>query len=76
MDKGFWSQLYFSIDLGVDLTKANNFRQVSLRSNLGYMAKRWNLNASYNTLNSHQDEVEDIRKSDGGVSFKYFLPKD
>lgn len=76
MDKGFWSQLYFSIDFGLDLTKANNFKQVSLRSNLGYMAKRWNLDGSYNTLYSRQDEVEDIKRSDGGISYKYFLPKD
>ena len=76
VDKGFWSQLYASIDVGLDLTKANNFRQVSMRSTLGYLAPRWNLNATYNTLNSSQDETDDINRTDGGVGFKYFLPKD
>ncbi len=75
-DKGFWSQLYFSFDVGLDLTKANNFRQFSVRSNLGYTAKRWNLDGTYNTLYSSQNETEDINRSDGGFSYKYFLPKD
>ncbi len=76
LSQGFWSQLYASIDIGLDLTKANNLRQVSMRSTLGYTAEIWNLNASFNTLNSSQDEVEDIKRTDGGVGFKYFLARD
>ena len=76
MDKGFWSQLYFSVDVGLDLTKANNFSQFSIRSNLGYTAKRWNIDGTYNTLYSSQDETDDIKRTDGGVGYKYFLPKD
>lgn len=76
VDKGFWSQLYASFDIGLDLTKANNFKQISIRSTLGYRAERWNLGGTYNTLESSQDETEDIRRTDGGVSFTYFLAKD
>ncbi|MCG8309395.1 MAG: DUF481 domain-containing protein [Cytophagales bacterium] len=76
VDRGFWSQLYASIDIGLDLTKANNFRQVSMRSTLGYRAQRWTLDGTFNTLNSSQDETEDIKRTDGGVGFVYFLPKD
>lgn len=76
VDKGFWSQVYASIDVGIDMTKSNNFKQVSIRSTLGYLAERWTLNGSYNTLGSTQDEVEDISRTDGGLGFKYFLPKD
>ena len=76
VDQGFWSQLYFSIDFGLDLTKANNFKQLSVNSNLGYTAKRWNIDAVYNTLYSKQDEIEDIKRTDGSVGYKYFLPKD
>ena len=75
-DKGFWSQLYFSIDIGFDLTKANNLTQLSTRSTLGYVAERWSIDAFYSTLNSTQDNVEAISRSDGGVGYKYFLPKD
>ena len=76
VDQGFWSQLYASIDIGFDLTKANNLRQVSMRSTAGYLAKRWNLDATYNTLNSKQDSVQDTKRTDGSASFKYYLPKD
>ena len=76
VDQGFWSQLYFSVDVGLDMTKANNFSQLSARSNLGYTEKRWNIDATYNTLYSSQDEIADIKRTDGGIGYKYFLPKD
>ncbi len=76
IDKGFWSQVYFSFDVGFDMTKENNFSKLSARSNLGYIAKRWNIDGNYNTLFSTQDDIEDIRRTDGDVSYKYFLPKD
>jgi hypothetical protein len=76
IDQGFWSQLYASIDFGFDLTKSKNLRQFAMQGNVGYMAKRWQLDGTYNTLNSKQDEVEDIERTDGGITFKYFLPHD
>ncbi len=76
LDKGFWNQLYASIDLGLDLTKANNFQQFSMRSNVGYMAKRWQIDANYNSLSTKQDDVDDILRNDGGIMGKYFLPHD
>lgn len=76
MDQGFWSQLYASIDIGFDLTRSKNLRSLSMNSNVGYIAKRWQLDASFNRLTSRQDEVDDIQRSDGGLTFKYFLPRD
>ncbi len=74
--RGFWSQLYANIDLGLDMTKANNMMQLSMRSSIGYMAKRWALNGSFNTLFSRQDSTSDINRQDGGLSYKYYLPRD
>lgn len=76
LDKGFWSQLYASIDIGFDLAKSNNLRQFSSRTNIGFMAKRWNVNGIYNSLYSLQDNTEKIERIDGGLSFRYFLPRD
>ena len=76
LEQGFWNQIYASIDFGFDLTKANNLRQASMRSNVGYIAKRWQLDGSYNSLKSVQDDVDDIYRKDGGATFKYFLPHD
>jgi len=76
LDEGFWSRLSANIDFGWSLTRANNLRQVSLRSGVGYLANRWKASANVNTLSSTQDEVDDINRSDGGVAFNFFLPKD
>ena len=76
IDQGFWSQLYASIDLGFDLARANNLKQFSMRSNIGYIAKRWQLDGNFNSLSSKQDNVDDIKRNDGGITFKYFLPHD
>jgi hypothetical protein len=76
VDDGFKSRLYANIDLGFSITKANNLRQVSMRSKIGYLAERWQADASYNNLYSTQDETDAIRRIDGGLSYKYYLPKD
>jgi hypothetical protein len=76
MDQGFWSQLYASIDFGFDLSKSKNLRSSSMRSNIGYIARRWQLDGTFNRMTSKQDEVEDIERTDGKVSYKYFLPND
>ena len=76
IDQGFWSQIYASVDLGLDLTRANNFKQLSMRGNVGYIARRWQLDGNFNTLSSTQDDVEDIKRTEGGIRFKYFLPND
>jgi len=76
LDKGFWHQINFSIDLGLNLTKANNFQQFTTNSVLGYTAKRWNIRATYNVLFSQQDSTEDIQRQDASISYRYFLPKD
>ena len=70
IDAGFWSQLYASIDLGYSFTKASNLNQISARSNIGFLAEKWSADASYNTLFSTQDNVEDIRRTDGGLTYK------
>ena len=76
VDKGFWDRVYASIDIGFDLTKANNMTTFTTRSTLGYLANRWSTDFNFNTLFSSQDEAEDIRRTDGGLTYKYFLPHD
>jgi len=76
INKGFWSKLDASIDVGFDLTKANNFKQFSTRIGIAYTEKRWNTSANYNTLFSVQDNTDDIKRIDGGIGYRYFLPKD
>lgn len=76
LDETFASRLYANIDFGLSLTKANNLRQVSMRSKVGYLAETWQADASYNNLYSVQDESEPIRRLDGGLTYRYYLPDD
>ncbi len=76
VDKGFWDRVYASIDVGFDLTKANNLTTFTTRSTLGYLANRWSADVNFNTLFSKQDETENISRTDGGLTYKYFLPHD
>ncbi len=72
----FWSRVSASIDFGLNITKANNLRQLSTRSTLGYMADKWMLDIYYDDIRSKQDSVEDTKRTETGISYTYFLPRD
>ena len=61
------------IDVGLSFTKDNNLRQLTVNTNVGYLAHKWQLDGYYNFITSSQDSVETIKRTDGGVSFRYFL---
>ncbi len=75
LDDGFLSRLYASIDVGYSLAKANNQNQVTVNGRMGYLADFWSVNIYYNSLLSRQDSVEDIRRNDGGVGYRYYLDR-
>jgi hypothetical protein len=76
INDGFWSKVYASIDFGFNLTRSNNFKQLSMRSNFGFKDAKWQLDINYNTLNSKQDNSDQIERTDGGATFKLFLPNE
>ncbi len=76
VDKGFWDQVYANVDIGLDITKANNLKSFSTRSGLGYLAEKWSVDLTFNTMFSKQDSTEDISRTDGGITYKYYLPHD
>jgi hypothetical protein len=63
------------IDFGLDLTKANNLSQYSLRSGGSYRAKRWFLSINVNSLRSNQDDVAPIERNDGNLGVDYIMTK-
>jgi hypothetical protein len=75
VDEGFISRLSASIDIGFSLTKANNLKQFSSRSSLGYLANNWSADASLDAVRSSQDSVESTSRTDATASFNYFLWK-
>lgn len=69
----FWSRAYGSIDLGINLTKANNLRQYSMRSSLGYLSNKWQLDVYYDDIRSSQDSITSTRRTESGISAKYLF---
>ncbi len=75
LDTGFWDQLSASIDLGYTFTKANNVRQFTLRSNLGYITEHWNADFSLDAVKNSQDSVEATSRTDVNFGYSYFIGK-
>jgi hypothetical protein len=76
VDEGFFARLSASIDLGFSMTKANNLKQLSSRSSLGYLADNWSADVSLDAVRSSQDSVESTSRTDATGTFIYFLWKD
>lgn len=72
----FLDNFYANIDLGLSITKANNLTQLTVGVVAGYLQEKWKLDLYFNNLNSTQDEVEDIKRTGGGLEFRYLLPHD
>lgn len=72
----FWDKISASIDIGYNVTKANNLVQFNTRTYLGYLTKRWEASGSYNNVFSSQDSVANTERMDANLMFKVFLPKD
>ncbi|KAB1067770.1 DUF481 domain-containing protein [Tamlana haliotis] len=67
IDDGFWERFTGSIDLGFNLSKANNLRQFSVGGALSYIDKSWLMDGSVNVLNSYQDDVDDTKRTDAKI---------
>ena len=76
LDKGFWDRLNASADFGFGLTKSQNLKQISLRSNIGYLAENWSASVHYNSMYSNQDHVNAIRNTDAGLVYNQLLQRD
>jgi len=72
----FWDRFHAAISLGLSVTRAQSLKQFTSRSSIGYVMEKWTLDATFNSLRSTQDNVEPIRRKDGGLTFTYLLPKD
>lgn len=72
----FWSRFKGNIDLGFNLTKANNAVQFNVNSNLNYVGKKWNFNASYSNTINDQDIVDKTKRVEWDLDAQRFLFKD
>ena len=74
IEEGFKHRFFFSIDIGFSMTQANNLRQWTSNSRLGYKANKWILEGRFSGLTSAQDETETIYRWDRNLSFSYIFP--
>ena len=73
IDTNFWSRFSGNIDLGFNLTKSNNFNQLSLGSGIKYESEIWNFSASYSSLITNQDNVEEIKRTEWSIDAQRFI---
>ena len=71
----FLDRLDASLSFGYNFTKANNLSQYSVRSNVGYKAKKWLSTARYNQIISTQDDTERTQRLDANAVYNRFLKK-
>ena len=76
LDKTFLSRLSAAVSVGYNFTKNNNLSQFSSRINLGYLADYWSLTGSLDMVTSSQDDVQDFSRTDGMMTFRYFMKND
>lgn len=75
LDKNFIDKLSASFEFGFNFTKANNLKQFSLRSIIGYNEETWSLTGSFDNVSSSQDDAESTERTDINTTFNYFLGK-
>ena len=75
-NSSFFSRLSATVDVGYNLTKANNLKQFNVSSTLSYLADKWGANAGLNIVDSQQDGVDRVHRLDANIGFNWYLPKD
>ena len=71
----FLQRLEGSISLGVNITKARDFRSLSTVNRLAYNGKNYKLGIRYDALASSQQSTELIQRSDGSFNYSHDLPR-
>ena len=75
-EKGFKERFSAKIDLGLGFAKANDLRQITINSKIGYKTDKWNSYITYNTLRSTQKDIDPIKRTESAFVFNYILYKD
>ena len=72
INEKFWSRFSGALDVGFNLAKTNNNRQLTYAGNLKYSSDKWNSKFDFNVLYSERDDTERIeRKTMSLVSQRY-----
>jgi len=72
----FLARLTVDLDLGITVTKANNYRQLTTNLSATYLAYKWRARGLYKTVLTRQDGSADINRMDAELGGDYYLPHD
>lgn len=64
LDSRFWKRIKGNIDVSYNLTKANNASQFTVGGGLNYRGPTWLADANITSLDSKQDGVDEISRTD------------
>ena len=67
VNEKFWKRLKFGLDLGYNFTKANINAQFTISSNFNFVGEKWLLKGYINVLNSSQDSVKNVKRTDAMI---------
>jgi hypothetical protein len=71
----FWKRFKGGIDLGYNFTKASNNAQFTIGGNMSFISEKWRNKGNINVLNSSQDSLNDVKRTDALLEFIRLLPK-
>ncbi|AUS04372.1 DUF481 domain-containing protein [Pseudotamlana carrageenivorans] len=73
IDDNFWQRFRGSIDLGYNISKANNLHQFTASGALHYIDKMWLMDGSISILNSIQDNADKTKRTDAKIDIYRIL---
>lgn len=71
----FWKRFKGGIDLGYNFTKASNNAQLTIGGNLSFIGRKWRNKGDINVLNSSQDSLNDVKRTDATLEVLRILSK-
>lgn len=75
VNENFWKRFKFGLDLGYNFTKANNNAQFTISSDFDYVGEKWLMKGNIHVLNSSQDSVKNVKRTDAMLEAIRLLTK-
>ena len=73
IDEKFFSRFTGALDVGFNLSKTNNNKQLTYAGNLKYSSDKWNSNFDFNVLYSERDNTERIERKTMSLTIQRYL---
>lgn len=73
VEEKWLNRLSGNIDIGFNLTKADNNRQITASAGLQYAGLRWVVDGDLSTLRSERDQVDKVERTSASVSLTHTL---